>query len=331
MVKVFYIKDFLQLELNERYAPDFHDPSRPRMDNNLIHTDLALKHRMKKDIGEKGKVSFTEGAKMFAPFVDVVPTKDALNYLGYTAVQVRLLLSNLERNKNPIILLGFGGLNNGLMYWLIKMAEFVEMDVIRQLRIYVVDGDDVEIHNLARWHFFSQSDERNKALWLRAHNKKTREIGYVVAYPKMLTEALLANIKERHEEETGNPCMPIVIGGPDSGTRPILTASPNCNFIFTGQYMQHLNMWINPIYTSKSVDSYGGIWANAFPLFTLKVALTFLSNLPKLAKKDKKVLETKLLTMNFSAFINRNDTDNSVGIIPLNHTWTFVDGYRRKR
>ena len=324
MVRTFDINDFRGLELKERYAPDFEGESP------FIHTDIALKYKLSPRIVEKDKLALHEGAKMFAPFVDVIPTEEALAYLGVTRVQLKPLLENLQSVRNPLIFVGFGGINNGVVYWLGKLCEMMNSVALLSKTIHVVDYDNIEPHNLPRWHFYSLSDERNKAKWFYEHNRIYRTVGRVEAYPEALTEELLIGIKSKVEEDAERNLMPIVIGAPDSGTRKILSNSEHCNYLFIGQYMQHLNMWVNPKFVAKSVDSYGGIWANAFPIITLKATLVVLGALRLLGRTLEKEDEKKLLSMNFSRFIKQHDPENKLRIIMDSYTWSPVDGYRVK-
>jgi len=267
---------------------------------------------------------------MFAPFVDVIPTEEALAYLGVTRVQLNHLIKNLHSTRNPLIFVGFGGINNGVVYWLGKLCEMMNSTALLSKTIHVVDFDTIEPHNLPRWHFYSLSDEKNKAKWFYDHNRKHQTVGRVEAYPEALTEELLIRIRGKAEEDVERDLMPIVIGAPDSGTRKVLSKSEHCNYLFIGQYMQHLNMWINPEFIAKSVDSYGGIWANAFPIITLKATLGVLSALGNLGRTLEKKEEKKLLSMNFSRFIQQNDPENKLRLIMDDYTWSPVDGYRVK-
>lgn len=323
MHKTIPIDYFLNQVIHEKYAPHYTG------NTNLVHTAIVRTHHLDTNLRLEGTAVY-EGAKMFAPFVDILPTSDALNYIGYTAVQVRELLKNLKSNKNPIILVGFGGLNGGVMYWLEKLCSLTDSSVLQNTVIHVFDDEVYEWDNMGRFPFLSQSDELNKALWYEEHNRKTGGVGKVIAHPELLTEDYIRMIKSQHENRTERECMPIVIGGPDSATRPMLSQSEYCNFIFTAHYMQNLNVWINPTFDDKSVDSYGGLWADAFPFITLLCAINVLKALKVTKHRSKKIGETHVLGFSMSSFVSTNDTENTVGIIPKNYQWSNIDGYRHK-
>ena len=311
----------LDIVLRNTYIP-------PYLNTDFIHSAIPLLYKSKPNLLVKGKFALHEGAKLFAPFVSVLPTIESLNYLGYTSVQVRELIKNLQHYPNPLTFIGLGGINNGIVYWLIKLGELVDNPVMKEISITVYDGDDWALRNMPRVHFLSQSDEGNKAQWLHQHNKVTRDIGRVNAFPYMMSEDDIAIIKNTGSRSADRDVTPLIIGAPDSTMRTKLTQSKDCNYLFVGQYQQRLNMWINPVMKSKSVDSYGWVDANMFPLVTLKATLELLKVLPK--TKNAKCTERKVCVMDFSKFVEAHDPLNLFGIIPSSMKWSSQDGFRPK-
>lgn len=243
--------------------------------------------------------------------INVIDTITALNLINLTENKVLKMLEKYNKHfsnkqKPDLILLGLGGVGNSFIYWLDNLIKHFEMTEPMFNNLVLVDGDDIEYHNLYRLPLWNDDLELNNNqtlskidMTLKSYTNKISK--KIISYNKFI------NSKEDLEEILQHCNTPIIYGAPTIETRQMLYKIQQENTLnFTLAYCLNQNniasLEYNPDYSENMAlanETYGTLNVSVFLLNQLAIVCKFIENLTNNTQEN---IQIDMLSSNASNY-----------------------------
>lgn len=244
-----------------------------------------------------------------------LPFKYMSEILGFKQVDIKKLLNKVKSKNHRMIMIGFGGTNANVWWWLSKMCEWTGIINVFE-EIAVVDDDDIELHNILRFPFdlstMNGSNGSTKKIHMfNNHAQLTKNYSKKNSrFPCQVSTCVSSifigsevDINERSDllEHEGHPQRAykindntFIFGAPTLETRNKLA---DTKFIAATHGDDHCSMTICPeVDTGLLIESYGMIRLNTFFMNHIRMSIALLEFLAsddenKWTEKNNRIFE----------------------------------------